>query len=145
MNIEYTCDRKISTNEFIDVLKRSTLGERRPIGDRERIAAMLAHANLTCTAWEGGVLIGIARSLTDFSYCCYLSDLAVDVACQRKGVGKELIRMTQSRLQPECKIILLAAPKAETYYPKIGFTRHRSAWVLAGERPIRPLAGQVGV
>ena len=106
---------------------------------------MLAHANLTCTAWEGGVLIGIARSLTDFSYCCYLSDLAVDVACQRKGVGKELIRMTQSRLQPECKIILLAAPKAETYYPKIGFTRHRSAWVLAGERPIRPLAGQVGV
>jgi len=137
MNIEYTCDRKISTDEFIDVLKRSTLGERRPIGDQERIADMVAHANLTCTAWDGGVLIGVARSLTDFSFCCYLSDLAVDVAYQRKGVGKELIRMTQSRLQPACKIILLSAPKAETYYPKIGFTQHRSAWVLpcVSEKP----------
>ena len=79
----------------------------------------------------------MARSLTDFSYCCYLSDLAVDAAYQRKGIGRELIRMTQSRLQPECKIILLAASKAETYYPKIGFSQHRSAWVLAGanEKP----------
>src|SRR2546421_10830942 len=115
MNIEYSHDRKITIEEFIGVLKRSTLAERRPIADRERISKMLTHANLTCTAWDGNVLVGVARSLTDFSFCCYLSDLAVDLAYQRKGIGRELVRLTQSRLHPQCKIILLASPKAEGY------------------------------
>jgi ribosomal protein S18 acetylase RimI-like enzyme len=131
MDIEYSHDRKITVEQFIDVLKRSTLAERRPVGDRERIAGMLAHANLTCTAWHGGVLVGISRSVTDYSYCCYLSDLAVDVAYQRMGIGKELVRMTRSRLHPKCKVILLAAPKAERYYSKIGFAQHHSAWIVA--------------
>src|SRR5262245_51338359 len=116
MKIEYSHDRKITIEEFINVLKRSTLAERRPIDDRERVSAMLAHANLTCTAWDGDLLVGVCRSLTDFSYCCYLSDLAVDVAYQKKGIGKELIRQTRNKLHPQCKIILLAAPKAEGYY-----------------------------
>ena len=127
--IAFAHDRKITIEEFIDVLKRSTLAERRPVEDRKRMASMLAHANLTCTAWDGGLLVGVARSLTDFDFCCYLSDLAVDVACQKQGIGKELIRLTRSRLHPQCKLILLAAPKAEGYYPKIGFMPHRSAWV----------------
>jgi len=127
--IAFAHDRKITIEEFIDVLKRSTLAERRPVEDRKRMASMLAHANLTCTAWDGGLLVGVARSLTDFDFCCYLSDLAVDAACQKQGIGKELIRLTRSRLHPQCKLILLAAPKAEGYYPKIGFTPHRSAWV----------------
>jgi GNAT superfamily N-acetyltransferase len=137
MNIEYSHDRKITTEEFVDVLRRSTLAERRPIEDCGRISDMLAYANLTCTAWHGDVLIGVSRSVTDFSFCCYLSDLAVDVAYQRNGVGKQLIRVTQSRLHPECKIILLAAPKAEGYYPKIGFSHHHSAWVypLCNDKP----------
>ena len=127
--MDYSHQRKITCEEFVDVLNRSTLGERRPVEDRERIASMLAHASLLCTAWDDQRLVGIARSVTDFSYCCYLSDLAVDAAYQKKGIGVELIRMTQKQLHPKCKLILLAAPKAEGYYPKIGMVQHRSAWM----------------
>jgi ribosomal protein S18 acetylase RimI-like enzyme len=129
MEIEYSHDREITVDQFVDVLKRSTLAERRPVEDRDRISEMLSRANLTCTAWQGELLVGVARSLTDFSYCCYLSDLAVDVKFQRKGIGKKLIQLTQSRLHPQCKIILLAAPTAEGYYSKIGFSQHPSAWI----------------
>lgn len=129
MNIEYFHDRKITSEQFVDVLKRSTLSERRPIHDPDRISQMLAHANLICTAWDDSVLVGVSRSLTDFSFCCYLSDLAVDVAYQKQGIGAELIRVTQSRLHPKCLINLLAAPAAVGYYPKIGMTPHQSAWI----------------
>jgi predicted N-acetyltransferase YhbS len=132
MSIQYSHDRQITTGEFIDVLKRSTLSERRPVDDLQRISDMLEHPNLLCTAWDGELLVGVSRSVTDFSFCCYLSDLAVDIAYQKQGIGRELIRLTRSRLNPKCKIVLLAAPKAEAYYPKIGFTKHHSAWVLAG-------------
>ena len=130
MSIRYEYDRTISEAEFIDVLKRSTLGERRPIDDPVCIKAMLDHADLLCTAWDGEKLVGIARSVTDFEYCCYLSDLAVDEAYQKQGIGRELIRLTQLRLGKRASIILLAAPKAEAYYPRIGLTAHRSAWIL---------------
>ena|ERR1700730_1810319 len=123
----YTHLRKISCEQFIDVLSRSTLGDRRPVNDSERIVSMLEHADLLCTAWAGDLLVGVARSVTDFSYCCYVSDLAVDVSYQKRGVGLELMHLTQSRLHPKCTIILLAAPSAEGYYPKIGMTQHRSA------------------
>ena len=131
MTIHYFHDRTITVEQFIDVLKRSTLAERRPIADPGRIAQMLVHANLICTAWDGNELVGVSRSLTDFSFCCYLSDLAVDVEYQRQGIGAELIRVTQSRLHPQCTVILLAAPKAVGYYPKIGMTQHPSAWTTA--------------
>lgn len=133
-NIRYDSARQITVDEFIDVLKRSTLGERRPVEDRERIAAMLKHADVLCTAWDGDKLVGVARSVTDFAYCCYLSDLAVDEAYQRMGIGKGLIRETKSRLGPKASIILLAAPKAEGYYAKVGFEAHRSAWVLRADK-----------
>lgn len=132
MTIQYSAERRIDADAFIDVLRRSTLAERRPVDDRACIDGMLRHADLLCTAWDGDKLIGIARSVTDFSYCCYLSDLAVDAAYQQQGIGKELIRRTQERLGPQCKIILLAAPKAVDYYPRIGFTAHSSAWLLPG-------------
>ena len=131
MNLKYESSRRISADEFIDLLKRSTLAERRPVDERSRIEAMLKHANLLCTAWDGEKLVGVARSVTDFEYCCYLSDLAVDETYQRQGIGKELIRLTQSKLGTKAKIILLSAPKAEAYYPKIGFEPHQSAWVLS--------------
>ena len=130
MNIRYDHARKISEAEFVDLLKRSTLAERRPVDDAGCIKAMLAHANLLCTAWDGAKLVGVARSVTDFEYCCYLSDLAVDEAYQNQGIGRELIRLTQSKLGRKAKLILLAAPKAETFYPRIGFEAHRSAWIL---------------
>ena len=127
----------IGEDEFVDLLKRSSLAERRPVDDPMCIKAMIEHANLLCTAWDGEKLIGVARSLTDFEYCCYLSDLAVDEAYQKKGVGRELIRLTQSRLGSRAKIILLAAPKAEEYYPRIGFDSHRSAWILPATKRLK--------
>lgn len=136
MTLRYSAEQKISSAQFIDVLVRSTLGERRPIHDPARIGAMLSHANLLCTAWDGDLLVGAARSLTDFRFCCYLSDLAVDVKYQRSGAGTELIRLTQQRLDPLCKVILLAAPAAEGYYPKIGFEAHRSAWTVLADSPV---------
>ena len=135
--ITYTADRSITREQFIDVLKRSTLGERRPIDDKPRVDEMLKHANLTCTAWDGEKLVGVARSLTDFSYCCYLSDLAVDETYQHQGIGKELIRYTQARLHPKANIILLAAPKAVHYYPKIGFNAHSSAWLIGSRDQLK--------
>jgi ribosomal protein S18 acetylase RimI-like enzyme len=133
MPITYEDTRKISEEEFVDVLRRSTLGERRPIDDPVSIRAMLEHADLLCTAWDGPRLVGVARSVTDFHYCCYLSDLAVDQAYQRSGIGRSLIRLTRSRLGPKAKLILLSAPGAAEYYPRIGFERHPSAWVLPAQ------------
>lgn len=132
----YHDERTITVDQFMALLERSTLGERRPLGDRARLASMLEHADLLCTAWDGEVLVGVARSVTDFAYCCYLSDLAVDEAYQRQGIGAELIRRTQGRLHPQATVILLSAPKAQSYYPKIGMTQHPSAWVVPASPPL---------
>ena len=129
--LRYSLTDSVSVAAFRDVLIRSTLAERRPVDDPECLEGMLRHANVIATCWNGETLVGIARSVTDFSYCCYLSDLAVDAALQRQGIGRRLIELTQSRLGPRCKIILLAAPAAVAYYPRIGFTHHPQAWVLA--------------
>ena len=128
--IEYTTERTISATEFVDLLKRSTLAERRPVDNAECIDLMVRHADLMVTAWSSDSLVGVARSVTDFGYCCYLSDLAVDRSFQRSGIGRQLIRLTQQQLGPQCKLILLSAPAASDYYPHIGFTQHQSAWVL---------------
>ena len=137
MSIRYEYTRVIGEAEFVDLLKHSTLAERRPVDDPKCIKAMIENANLLCTAWDGEKLVGVARSVTDFAYCCYLSDLAVDEAYQKQGIGRELIRLTQSRLGSRAKIILLAAPKAEGYYPRIGFDAHRSAWIIAATKSLK--------
>jgi predicted N-acetyltransferase YhbS len=97
---------------------------------------MMRHANLVVTAWDGGVPVGISRSLTDFSYVCYLADLAVRVSHQKSGIGRELIERTRAELGPRAMIVLLSAPAAVEYYPKLGFTRHGSAWVLKAGEPL---------
>ncbi len=136
VNIHYHHLRQISEIEFVDLLRRSTLGERRPIDDPHCVEAMLKHSNLLCTAWDDRKLVGVARSLTDFEYCCYLSDLAVDQDYQRIGIGKGLIRLTQSKLGEKAKIILLAAPKAEDYYRHLGFQAHQSAWIMQAKKEL---------
>lgn len=125
----YQIEKNLSIDEFIEVLVNSTLGERRPVNEPDRITKMLEHANLIITARLGGKLVGVARSLTDFLYCTYLSDLAVDNKFQKQGIGKELIRLTKLET-PKAKLILLAAPKAVNYYPKIGMTRHENCYFL---------------
>lgn len=130
LNIRYSVDAVIDTAQFRDVLVRSTLGERRPIDDTACMRGMLEQADILATAWDGDKLVGVSRSLTDWHYACYLSDLAVDVAYQQRGIGKRLIELTQQQLGPLCKIILLAAPAAKDYYEKIGFTHNPRAWML---------------
>lgn len=120
----------ISPEQAIDLYIRSTLGERRPINNPSTFSDMLTNANLIISAWDEEKLIGISRSFTDFSYVTYLADLAVDASYQRQGVGKRLIEETQLRLGPECMIVLLAAPKANTYYEHIGFEHTPRAWTL---------------
>ncbi|MCB0798314.1 MAG: GNAT family N-acetyltransferase [Chitinophagales bacterium] len=127
--ITYQIETTLSTDEFRSVLLRSTLSERRPVDDEETLSKMVEHGNLIVTARENGVLIGIARSLTDFNYCTYLSDLAVDENYQKMGIGKELIRQTKLA-SPKAKLILLSAPKAVLYYPKIGMTQWEQCYVL---------------
>ncbi|MEO8902657.1 MAG: GNAT family N-acetyltransferase, partial [Polyangiaceae bacterium] len=104
--------------------------QRRPVDDRACIEGMVKHANLMVTAWDGATLIGVARSVTDFFYACYLSDLAVDVRHQRTGVGRALIGHTLLQLGPHCKIRLVAAPAAADYYAKIGFVQNMKSWEL---------------
>jgi len=120
---------ELDLDAVIALYRSSTLGERRPVDDRPRMAEMLRHANLVVTAWDGATLVGIARSLTDFVYATYLSDLAVDLAYQRRGIGRELMRKTQLAA-PRASVILLSAPKAVDYYPRVGFSAHPSAWIL---------------
>lgn len=131
--IVYRDDAKISVEEAIDLYKRSLLSERRPIERPDIFKGMLDNSNLIITAWYDQQLIGIARSLTDFTYVAYLADLAVDAEYQRQGIGKQLIDESRRRLGHECMIVLLAAPKANEYYPKVGFKHNPRAWVLRAD------------
>ena len=133
--IGYRIGNEIDLDAFIDVYRDSTLGERRPVDDRERMRQMLARANLVVTAWDGERLIGVARSLSDFCYATYLSDIAVRLGYQRKGVGRELVRRTQEE-GGRATVFLFAAPKAVDYYPRIGFAAG-SGWMLRAEEPLR--------
>ncbi len=133
MTLQYRDDAPLTVDAAIDLYNRSTLGERRPVHRPDIFAGMLKNANLTVTAWDGAELVGIARTLTDFTYVAYLADLAVDVAHQKRGVGRALIAETRARLQPECMIVLLAAPAANDYYPRVGFEHHPRAWVMQGD------------
>jgi predicted N-acetyltransferase YhbS len=136
MNIEYKINVPISTDQFIELLRDSTLGERRPIEDRSCMEGMVKNSNLMVTAWDDGKLVGIARSMTDFHYACYLSDLAVHKKHQKNGIGKKLQVLTQEQLGPKCKLILVAAPAANSYYEHIGFTNNKRCWVLDREQCI---------
>lgn len=130
----FALEPNLSAEEFVGVLRRSTLAERRPVGDEAAIAAMLANATLILTArTDDGLLVGVSRALTDYGFCTYLSDLAVDVAYQGRGIGRELIRRTHDAAGHRTSLILLAAPAARTYYPHIGMRPYDSCWVIDRE------------
>jgi len=129
-------DLEITPAQFTQLLKNSSLGERRPIEDEECLAGMINNSNLIISAWDQENLIGISRCITDFHYCCYLSDLAVDKKYQSQGIGKELQIQTQKQLGPNCKLILISAPAASNYYQKIGFTNNERCWVLNRDESI---------
>jgi GNAT superfamily N-acetyltransferase len=129
MEINYQQENDLDPIAFRDVLIRSTLGERRPIDDMARIEKMCRNADVIITARHEGKLVGVSRSISDFAFCTYLSDLAVDEAYQHQGIGKRMIEETKKRT-PDGKLILLAAPAAREYYPKIGMTQFEYCFLI---------------
>src|SRR5690554_5408606 len=130
MAIVYAREQDLAVNEYIDLLHRSGLAARRPVDELERMEGGLRSSSVVLTAREDGVLIGALRALTDFHLHCYLSDLAVDSARQRGGIGLELQRRLVDLLAPGCKLKLSAAPDAQAYYPRIGYVPNERAWEL---------------
>lgn len=135
--ITYRTGNDLDVDEVIALYKASTLGERRPLADREKFTLMLRHANLVISAWDDQQLVGIARSFSDFSFVTYLSCLVVRDTHQRHGIGKELMRRTQLAAGMDVRIVLLSAPQAVEYYPHAGFTQHTSAWTLGPNESLR--------
>ncbi len=128
--VAYALEPDLGAEEFLDVVVRSSLAERRPVGEPETIRGMLRNADVIASARVDGLLVGVSRAITDSSYCTYLSDLAVDVSFQRRGIGRELIRRTHEAAGRRTTLILLAAPLARSYYPRIGMAPHDSCWVI---------------
>ncbi len=130
MHISYQLQPDLSVDEFVDLLRRSTLAQRRPIDEPDTVRGMLAKADVIVTARMGTDLVGVSRAITDYSYCTYLSDLAVDTAYQHRGIGRELLRRTHEAAGLRTTLILLAAPQARAYYPHIGMLPHDSCWII---------------
>ncbi len=132
MNIRYVINEVPETGFIIELYKSAGLN--RPVQDEERIETMYRNSNLVVTAWHEAVLVGIARSLTDFSYCCYLSDLAVRSDYQKRGIGKQLIELTRERIGSGAMLLLLSAPLAMDYYPQVGFQKVENGFMIAREK-----------
>ncbi|MNN12867.1 Acetyltransferase (GNAT) family protein [compost metagenome] len=128
MAIEYKINMQLRSEDVSTVFKSP--GIKRPWDDLERIQRMIENADVNISAWDGERLVGIARAITDFSYCCYLSDLAVNKEYQNKGIGTELVRHLQEHLGEEVSLLLLSAPTAMEYYPRIGFEKTEKAFLI---------------
>ena len=128
MVITYKTNAKLEAHELSDLFKAS--GIKRPVEDLNRVKNMIDNSNLLVTAWDGEKLVGVARALSDFSYCCYLSDLAVDKEYQNQGIGHELVNEIQKLIGDESNLVLLSAPEAMEYYPKIGFEKAGNAYII---------------
>lgn len=133
MNITYRSDITPAIDVIIAVYDSS--GINRPTYDKERIAKMYANSNLVVTAWDENLLVGISRSLTDFCFCCYLSDLAVRKEYQKLGIGKKLISITKEKIGEQCMLLLLSAPTAMEYYPKVGFEKVNNGFIINRSKP----------
>ena len=131
MSLQFRVEPELTAREFVDVLRRSGLAERRPVDNEPTVAGMLANADVILTAHnDAGLLIGVSRAISDFNYCTYLSDLAVARTHQRQGIGRELIRLTHEKAGLHTRLILLSAPAAREYYPHIGMRNHDSCWTI---------------
>lgn len=135
--IEYRVGNKLDANKVVALYEASALAEHRPIRNPDRMAAMLERANLIVTAWDGEIIVGILRALSDFAFVTYVSDVAVHSDYQRRGIGRELIRIAQREGGSNAHIVLLANPKNAEYYQHVGFTLHSSAWILRSYDTVR--------
>ena len=130
--ITYKINEKIKADELSLIFKSS--GIKRPSDDLSRLEQMIENANVLITAWDKEQLIGVARAVTDYSYCCYLSDLAVNKQYQKNGIGKELVKLVQDHLGDQVALILLSSPIAMEYYPKIGFEKIENGFKISRKR-----------
>jgi len=128
--IRYCTDRKIEVSAFKDILERSGLAARRPVDNPQRLQRMLQAYNLVVTAWRDDLLVGIATCWTDYAHSAYLADLAVAADFQRTGIGRKLVELTRATVGPQATLILLSAPQAAQYYPKIGMERFTDCFIL---------------
>lgn len=128
MAIAYKINAPLLSGDVSAVFKSS--GIKRPADDLDRIQRMIDNADINVSAWDGDKLIGLARAITDFSYCCYLSDLAVSQEYQKSGVGTELVRQLRAYLGDEVSLLLISAPTAMDYYPRIGFEKNDRAFII---------------
>lgn len=128
MNVTYMDSMDILAEDVSRVFKKS--GIKRPYKDIERLRRMLINSDIVISAWVGEQMVGVARALTDYSYCCYLSDLAVDSDYQGMGIGTRLVEIVRKSIGDECSLLLLSAPNAMEYYPKIGFEKSDKAYVI---------------
>lgn len=126
--ITYSTTNNVTAEQLSQLFERS--GIKRPTQDLPRLQTMLDNANIIVSAWDGDQLVGIARAITDFAYCCYLSDLAVDGDYQKHGIGSKLVDEVRQAIGELCSLILISAPGAMEYYPKIGFTLSDKAYVI---------------
>lgn len=130
--VSYQINESIKPEELSNVFKVS--GIKRPFNDLKRLQKMIENSNVLITAWDNELLIGVARALTDYSYCCYLSDLAVDKDYQHQGIGKELVKLLQEHIGEEVSLLLLSSPTAMEYYPKIGFKKIENGFKIPREK-----------
>ncbi len=128
MNITYRNNKDVKLEDVIRVFRNS--GITRPTDQPKRIQDMIRYSDILLTAWLGDRMIGIARALTDWSFCCYLSDLVVDKDVQKSGIGRELIARVREEIGEGVSLILLAAPSAMEYYPKVGFEKIENGFVI---------------
>lgn len=128
MEIIYKDDIMPDIDQIIDVYNSS--GINRPTNDKERIKKMYSHSNLILTAWDNDKLVGISRSVTDFYYCCYLSDLAVRKEYQNRGIEKKLIELTKNKIGEQTALILISAPTAKDFYLKIGMQKIENGFII---------------
>ncbi|GAA0743254.1 GNAT family N-acetyltransferase [Gaetbulibacter jejuensis] len=128
MNIEYSYEKRPTTEQIIELYDNTGLP--RPTYDKERIQKMFENSNLIVTAWDNNLLVGISRSITDWVWSCYLSDLAVRNDYKKRGIGRKLINLTKSKVSEQSMILLLSVPTALEYYPKVGFKKQKSSFII---------------
>lgn len=128
MEIVYQINRIPEANQIIDLFVKSEMP--RPNNDPKRIRRMFENSDLIVTAFHGDKLVGVCRCITDWVWCCYLSDLAVDPEYKRNGIGKQLIQLAKETVGEQVMILLLSVPTAMSYYPKVGFTKENRGFII---------------
>ncbi|MEO6231646.1 MAG: GNAT family N-acetyltransferase [Ferruginibacter sp.] len=132
MEITYSYTKQATVQQIIELYQHAALP--RPTNDEQRIKKMYENSNLIVTAWDNEKLVGISRSVTDWVWSCYLSDLAVDPDYKKSGIGKRLIELTREKLGEESMILLLSVATAMEYYPKVGFEKENRAFMIARKK-----------